>query len=371
MASAHVLQLDELLQPVSAENPSGNDLRGDASPTSPYFSIKDARNAARAAERKNLFDSDNSEAHDLWRKVAELAPSILRDHAKDLEIASWLTEALVRRHGFQGLRDGFKLIRGLIEGYWDDLYPLPDEDGVETRVASLTGLNGEGAEGVLIAPIRNIGITEGHDPGPFSYWQYQQALEIDKVIDAKAKSERTAKLGFSRDDIERAVSQSSDVFYIDLRDDIAEAKSNYKAIADLLNSRCGISSAPPTSNIINILEDCHGAVSYIGRDKFPLEAEPGNDADAVGDAVADAGDGVVSAGPAGPVRTREEAFKRLVEISDFFRKTEPHSPISYMLRRAVQWGSMPLDDLVRELIPDASAREFFGQLTGVVVTKDD
>lgn len=370
MASTHILQLEELLQPISEETPAGSDLRDDPSPASPYYSVKDARNAARAAERKNVFDNDNSEAQDHWRKVAELAPDILKGQAKDLEIASWLTEALVRRYGFQGLRDGFKLIRGLIEHYWDNLYPVPDEDGIETRVAPLAGLNGEGAEGVLIAPIRNVDITEGQDPGPFSYWQYQQVLDVEKVIDPDAKSERIAKLGYSKDDIDRAVTGSSESFYVDLRDDIAEAIADYRAIADMLNEHCGISSAPPTSNIINILEDCLGAVSHIARDKFPLEAAPSDDAEA-GEAPTDAATATTAqAGVAGPVKTREEAFKRLAEISDYFRKTEPHSPISYMLRRAVIWGSLPLDDLIRELIPDDSARAFFGQLTGVV-TEDD
>jgi len=69
--------------------------------------------------------------------------------------------------------------------------------------------------------------------------------------------------------------------------------------------------------------------------------------------------------PSGPVKSRAEAFKRLTEISDFFRKTEPHSPIPYIIERAVKWGEMPLEDLMRELIPDSSAREVYSSLTGI------
>ena len=68
MASEEIIQLDSLLQPISEENPVGNDIREDASPTSAYYSIKDARNSARAAERNNMFDGDSSEADDQWRK---------------------------------------------------------------------------------------------------------------------------------------------------------------------------------------------------------------------------------------------------------------------------------------------------------------
>ena len=33
-----------------------------------------------------------------------------------------------------------------MEQFWDGIYPLPDEDGLATRVAPLTGLNGEDAD---------------------------------------------------------------------------------------------------------------------------------------------------------------------------------------------------------------------------------
>ena len=67
----------------------------------------------------------------------------------------------------------------------------------------------------------------------------------------------------------------------------------------------------------------------------------------------------------GPVKNREDAFKKLMEISDFFRRTEPHSPIPYILERAVKWGDMPLETLIRELIPDSSARDYYASLTGI------
>lgn len=368
MASEEIIQMDSLLQPISEDNPVGDDIREDSSQTSLYYSIKDARSAARAAERNNMFDGNNSEADEQWRKILELAPDILQNHAKDLEIASWYTEALIRRFGFQGLRDGFKLMHGLIEQYWDTLYPLPDEDGVETRVASLSGLNGEGAEGVLIAPIRSVEITQGSEPGPFSYWKYQQALEIEKIIDETAKAEKASKLGFSTDDVDRAVTDSSESFYVNIRDDINEAMTTYRELSRLLDEYCGIENSPPTSNIINTLDDCLGAINHIGKYKMPSEDEDEESVDAqTGDSSAAGG---ASTKLTGPIQSRSDAFKKLMEISDFFRKTEPHSPISYILERAVKWGDMPLDDLMKELIPDSSARGFYSSLTGVK-TEDD
>ena len=368
MASKAIIELDSLLKPVSKKNPAGDDIRDSSSATSPYFTIKDARNTARSAERTHMFDTANSEADQHWHSILDLAPDILENQAKDLEIASWYTEALLRRHGFQGLRDGFKLILGLIEQYWDNLYPMPDEDGIETRVASLSGLNGEGSEGVLIAPIRNVEITQGNDPGPYSYWKYQQALDIDKTIDEAEKKEKVAKLGFSLGDIDQAVVESDEAFFVDLRDDISNALETYREISQKLDEHCSINDSPPTSNIINTLQDCLGVVKHIGRSKLPTPetelSESTSDSSAIEDQASAASPGA-SHRPAGPIKTRQDAFKQLKDISDFFRSTEPHSPISYIIERAVRWGDMPLDSLIKELIPDPSARDVFGSLTGV------
>lgn len=364
MPSEESIPLEQLLTPVSEENPTGVDIREDNSPDTDYYAIKEARNAARAAERSNMFDSDNSEADAQWRKVIKLAPEIIQNQAKDLEIASWYTEALVRRHGFQGLRDGFKLIKGLLEQFWDDLYPMPDEDGIETRVACLTGLNGEGAEGVLIAPIRNVNLTEGIDPGPFSYWKYQQALEVEKSIEEEAKTEKAAKLGFSIADIERAVTDSSESFYVDLHDDLQASVDLYREIGSLLDGHCGINDSPPTSNIINILEDCLGAVKHIARHKIPAAETQDLGTDNGTDASVESDSAEITQST-GPIKNRADAFRKIMEISEFFRKTEPHSPIPYILERAVKWGDMSLEDLIKELIPDSSARDLYGSLTGI------
>ena len=369
MASEEIIPLDQLLAPISEESAAGNDIREDDAQNSSYYRIKDARNAARAAERNNMFDSDTSESDAEWRNVLDLAPDILQNQAKDLDIACWYTEALIRRHGFQGLRDGFKLIKRLIELYWDDLHPMPDEDGIETRVASLTGLNGEGAEGVLIAPIRNVDITEGSEPGPFNYWKYQQVLEVEKIIDEEARREKASKLGFSNADVERAVADSSESFFVDLCEDLNETIVAYRAVSALLDDKCGISDSPPTSNIINVLEDCLGVVKHIGKYKIP-EPVTGSDLDEGNSDIASDSRPAATGKDSSVVKTREDAFKKLLEISDFFRKTEPHSPISYMIERVVKWGDLPLESLIRELIPDSSARDYYGSLTGIK-TDDD
>jgi type VI secretion system protein ImpA len=54
----------------------------------------------------------------------------------------------------------------------------------------------------------------------------------------------------------------------------------------------------------------------------------------------------------GAINSRQDALKRLTEVSEFFRKTEPHSPVSYLVSRAVKWGNMPLEAWLQDVIKD-------------------
>jgi type VI secretion system protein ImpA len=82
-------------------------------------------------------------------------------------------------------------------------------------------------------------------------------------------------------------------------------------------------------------------------------------------------DGVVVAGgkatATGAIQNRRDALKRLNEIADFFKKSEPHSPVSYLVQRAVKWGEMPLETWLQEVIKDQSVLFQLKETLGVSV----
>jgi type VI secretion system protein ImpA len=63
-----------------------------------------------------------------------------------------------------------------------------------------------------------------------------------------------------------------------------------------------------------------------------------------------AGDAV---SPGGPISSRAEAYQRLMEAADYLLRTEPHSPVPYLVKRAISWGNMPLTELLQEFISGA------------------
>ena len=365
MASPTIIDIEGLTQAIAEDRPQGEDLRADRSPTSDYYTIKDARNNARAAERANMFDEDGgADTLGLWKPVADLAPKILTATSKDLEVVSWYIEALVRLHGFPGLRDGFSLTRTLVENFWDQLYPEPDEDGLETKVGSLSGLNGDGGEGTLLTPIRNAAITTQGTRGEFSYWQYQQAHDASKINDEGKRSERVDAIGFDLDVITTTIANGETDFYVNLLEDLQQCVDEYAALNELLRGHCA-HEAPPSSNISSLLEEILRAVRFLTKDKLAHLNTPASDE--AGTVEESAGGTVVksAAVASGPISDREQALQRLQEVANYFRTYEPHTPMAATIERVVRWGRMTVSELMMELVPDDTARAIFTQLTGV------
>ena len=59
---------------------------------------------------------------------------------------------------------------------------------------------------------------------------------------------------------------------------------------------------------------------------------------------------VGGSGGGGALRDRAGALRQLAAVAEFFQKTEPHSPIAYLVQRAAKWGEMPLDEWLQEVI---------------------
>ncbi|WP_193165779.1 type VI secretion system protein TssA [Microbulbifer hainanensis] len=374
MAFPYVINIDDLAAEISPDQPSGCDIREDRSPTSDYYTIKDARNSARAAERSAMFDESDADLLAPWRDVSKTAEKILKGQSKDLEVASWYTEALIRLHGFTGLRDGFALIDRLVAEYWEGLYPEPDEDGLETKVAPLSGLNGDGGDGTLMLPIRSADITPEGDYGAYSFFQYQQARDADRIADDDAKAARLETLGYSLSDIEQCVITASSDWAASLVATIEEAATHFKNISDTLRKSCG-HDAPPTSNITALLDEVLRTARFIYKDQLEAIADSMEVDDSVNSGDLSMTNATATApgasASAGPVSSRETALGLLEEVARYFRTYEPHTPLAPGLERLISWGRMTVSELMTELLPDDQSRAVYSQLTGVMLDGSD
>jgi type VI secretion system protein ImpA len=349
--------LEALLAPIEGDAPQGIDLREDYSSTSPYNRLRDARSEARDAERgQDAGDADARDPAPMWRAVRELAIKTLTETSKDLEVAAWATEALVRSHGLAGLFAGAKLMAGLAEQYWDGLFPLPDDYGMETRVAPVTGLNGRDGTGSLTQPLYMIVLFDRPDGSPVAFYQYQQSEQL-AALDAERKQQRVDAGAIPMETLEREARAAGATRFAKLLGDARDARNAWQEMANIMDEKAG-ADGPSTTAVRDLLSSIIDAATRFA----PAEAAAGDagpTAGAAGEAgLAVAGGGGfagISAG-AGAGASREDALRALGEIANFFRRTEPHSPLSYTLDEAVRRGRMSWPDLLAEVVGDVDTR---------------
>jgi type VI secretion system protein ImpA len=370
MPRRDLIDLDAVARPISAGSPTGPNLREDLTSQSLYRQVKDARNTSSRSERAlTTADANDPQASNQaqeglqWHVVRRLAPEILANQSKDLEVCSWLIEALVREHGFAGLCDGFKAATVLISTHWNGLYPAPDEEGISTRVAPLTSLNGADRDGVLIGAIMGIPLVQGSDGQKFTTGHYLQALEVERIEDPVRRAARISGGASPLAALQAAAATCNPQELRTRHEEIEECLRAFDELTTTVDQRSG-EDAPPSSRIKKALEDALGALLALGRDRMAV-AEAGAMApssDAVG--AASRAPGAAGAG-SGNLGSRDEALAALLRVADFFRRTEPHSPLSYTLEQSVRWARLTLPDLLDELISDEAARESYRKLVGI------
>lgn len=363
--------LDTLLDPISDDAITGVDPRTDVSPTSNYYFLKDVRNSARASERNALIDEEPLlSIINEWKPILDKTPEFLINDCKDLEFVAWYIEALCRFHGFKGLNYGFKLANEFIALYWNDLYPMPDDGDLNDRISPLIGLNGIESEGSLIMPIKSLFITADSSEGQFSIWEYNQALIVDRLEDEKQQNKFDSGV-IPLEKIMTAFKETPASFYVDLKDDIEQCIESFSILSAAMDSAMG-GEPQPTTYISKELQSALVAVQQLASDVLDKQTTTVELQRSTEDPeqLETAGQSVINQAALNQIFSRESAIENLSEIAEYFKKTEPHSPMSYAIEQVIRWSELTLPELLQELITDNDARNGFFKLSGIQKNND-
>ena len=361
-----LLDFDRLLAPVSADRPSGESLQYSGL----YDEIREARREDDQLEqgdwKRELKVAD-------WDEAVALATDALLTKTKDLQIAAWLAEGLTMLQGFAGARDGLKLMKVLHADFWDTCYPEVDEGDMEGRANVLAFFDRQVALALRKAPVTRA-------PGMnFSWleWSESRPFDLPDSVtgpldgDAQArlsdlKRQATEENRTSGEDFRKAKGSTPKSWYEDAAKALAQAWDEFQGLDRVMDEKFG-RQTPGLSELKKALEEVRRLVDAFLKEKRALEpdalAAGGADGE---DGAGEAGGGVYRvAGLSGPVRSRGEALARLGEVAEFFRQTEPHSPVSYLVQRAIGWGQMPLETWLADVIKDTNVLEGIKETLGI------
>lgn len=347
-----VIDLEVLLQPISEESPSGESLRYSGI----YDEIAEAR---RADENLNQGEWVTELKTADYGKVIDLGIPALSTQTKDLQIGVWVAEAVIRKYGLAGFRDSVLMLYGFHERFWDTMHPELDEGDMEGRANAMSWFDIQGALSVRKAPItgsRGYSYSDFEDARKYDFPENIDSLPTEekvKVNQLKAEAEKNRSVTASLWNVERAETRRAAMETINFT--LEECVTALSDLNRIIEEKYDRNQTPGSSNLKKAFEDLREQVKKLLEEKRleePDEIEEEEMAAADGEpaGVAAKGDGSVS----GAIASRKDALRRLAEIAAFFQKTEPHSPVSYLVQRAVKWGNMGLETWLQEVIKDQS-----------------
>ncbi len=320
---AQVLNTDEMLQPLSAEAPCGDDLEYDDA----FVAMEQL---ARGKEEQKVGDSVLPGEEADWRAVERNARELFT-RTRDLRVAVFLTRALIATHGLPGLRDGLTVVHGLIERYWETCHPALDpSDGNDPTLRVNTLLNLCSLE--TLRSVRGLQVASARGIGNYTFQDY---------LVATGKMPATAQDGAT-------VPEVSHIEAAFLAGDVDELRANAEAssqapglvesIETTLMEKVGPTQAVSFAPLQGMLKDLSELLAN-------QVARHGG-----GPVTTDVEQAMVPAAP-GEIRSREDAIRLLDQICDYFQKHEPSSPVPLLLRRAKKLVSKGFVDIVRDLAP--------------------
>lgn len=370
MADAEtLLNLEELLAPISDDSPTGEDLNH-----SPLFDkIEECRKTddpqGMVGEDVGQLREGQARVAD-WAKAAALCEDVLLTKSKDLGIAVYLTESLARQNGLPAVQEGLGLIEGLIGKFWTDLHPRIVEDDLEPRATWLDRFDRLVAKLLLDLPLALPldGITH-------LYWEWKQ---VERLIESTAQDDQE-EARTRRQELERAVARTPRTFYDEMMQAGVQSEEKIETLRNLVEekfrSEAGfaqlVDPPPGFSELREALESLRYKLADILKTKPapPKPLTPGEESGA-SEETGESGDYSGGSGNfGGTPKSRRDALYQLEQIAAFFQRTEPHSPISYLVQRAARWGELSLESWLNEVIKDEGVLGKLRETLGI--TKDE
>ena len=334
----------DLLDPISAGKPSGESLR--YAPL--YDKIKEARRE----------DDDAPQGDWKWeRKVADwpltikLISDALATQSKDVQLAAWLAEAMLRREGVAGLREVLDLIRGYLENFWDTLYPELDDGDAEFRAAPL-----QWAGDQLESAVKGTGLTRSG----LNWFQYKESRAIGTEEAADGEEKKRARLDaiaegkMPQEQFDKAFEETPKAFYVSHLEAFDGTLESLSALGIVCDEKFG-DVTPSFGTLKRALEEVRQTVYIllqVKREKEPDEPVAAAEPEAAYEEPAAQATVTVTtraaAAPAGahmgalrsePV-DRDDAIGRVAAAARFLRQQDPYSPAPFLMLRGLRWGEL-------------------------------
>lgn len=307
-----------------------------------------------------------------WDFVRNQCADLLSHTSKDMKLALWYVDALSHTDYLAGISHGLSLLQALNDEYWLTMYPPLDgeEDSMDIRAGLLSWFVKTLTDDLKQLPLADT------KTGNYNYNYYLTARDHDKQRQQNPDSETMSQLTLN--DYNQAIKNSSESWQQALVKDINVITEQWQALTDQLNDLMGM-DAPVFAPVTDLL----AALTQHLRSLIPEQMDSAADVSQESTMNAMANEEMVgedngqSASSKNVAATsfnpnnrdhqtnRRQALKLLGQIQDYFATNEPHSPVTFLLGRAIDWADMPLDQWLTHIIKNEDQLATLSDMIGI------
>ena len=325
------MDIESLLIPISTESNCGEYLCYDHI----YDELKELRREDDIRLSQGVWQTEPKRAN--WPELIKVACELLKTKTKDLQIAMWLMEAWIVERQFAGFIDGLKLVKGLVEKFWDEIFPIIDWENrsYSYRLAPFFFLSDKISEKIVLIPLTS---TENELFYSLSDWmEARRNLRIKNVS------------GLSLKTISKQIAVTPLETFKKIFDQVNESINLIKDIKTFLDEKCPQDS-PSFHQLMEYLEDIKRITSKNIELKEKQQAQiqkaqaekQASKQNVVEEEIALEND--TESQQKEP--TINQAYAAMDEIAEFLEKKQPQSPSSTLLRVASKIGKKSFQELL-------------------------
>jgi type VI secretion system protein ImpA len=331
-----MISVEDLLQPISADHPCGPDLAYDPS-------FQELETLVQGKPETQFSAAEDPD----WKALRELSVAFLRK-SKHLTASVILTLSVLKLEGLPGFRDGLFLTRGLLEKYWDTIYPAldPDDDNDPTERMNILGnLASPGDPYRFIPRLQETPIAQSPSLG---------RVRLHDIVLAKqpaASGSEPQPAALSESQIQAIFKDTNLDTLKAVHEAVTQSIDCVKNIDTFLSEKVGTRGAN-LEELLKSLKSIQNAVApHVGA---PVGEDGAEGADQGATSTATIGaSGVKAVAVPGAINSREDVVRMIDRICEYYRQNEPSSPVPLILFRAQRIAKMSFMEIVNDLTPDA------------------
>ena len=366
------IDVDALLTEISPDAPCGEDISYDVA-------FLELERIAQGKAEKQVGDYIQEREEPDWKQVYRQSLELL-ERSRDLRLILYLTVSTLCLEGLPGFCNGLALLRGVVERYWDHLFPQLDPED-----------DNDPLERMNIISALSPPATAMSDQDPMKFIPRLMEIPLCVPEDARLPHPSLRQIHMASGEISAPEAEASNVPSMQLIDaafeqaEIEALKTTDQGLRDCLDhlhvmdqvliDHVGTTATPDFSRLEHLLQQMQSKtgmylerrgygpdVSLLKQTQTKIKTYLGKKRSNTNESQADNVNRATSTGGppeqelSGRVTSNQDVLKALDMIINHYEQKEPSSPVPLLIKRAKRLVGRSFVDIIRDISPDAMSQ---------------